>query len=386
MVYRPDIIIIGAADRNVGKTEFASELIRRLAAPGHPVLGVKITTIKEEGGRCPRGGTGCGVCTSLQGRYEIIEEQTSGPAKDTHRMLAAGASKVYWLRVLHRHLAEGLSELLKLLPPGIPVVCESNSARLALHPGLFLVLRRHGSSLVKPSCAKVIDYADRLVEFTGDAWDLTPRQLRFADGIWQLPHPNATAIILAGGESRRMARDKSMLPVCGQPMIGHIASQLRPLFATILIGANAPEKYAFLGCPVVPDQAPGAGPLMGMASCLAASNSELNFIIGCDIPTVQPGLIRQLLEAGRDADIAIPRTAHGPEPLFAVYRRSTVLPLAHQLLAAEKRRITELLPGLKVTFLDLEKADWYHNLNTPKEYRGFCTEQDNHETHEKGEC
>ena len=60
----PNVLLLGAADRNVGKTEFACQVIRR-HAPRWPVYGVKVTPIRGDGAACPRGGNGCGVCSTL---------------------------------------------------------------------------------------------------------------------------------------------------------------------------------------------------------------------------------------------------------------------------------------------------------------------------------
>ena len=82
MLELPGMLMIGAAGRNVGKTELACSIIRSAAAQNE-VTGVKVTTIADEKGRCPRGGKGCGVCSSLKGDWCITEE-TDGPAdKDT---------------------------------------------------------------------------------------------------------------------------------------------------------------------------------------------------------------------------------------------------------------------------------------------------------------
>ena len=101
------ILMIGAAARNVGKTEFACRLIAQWKGR-QPVVGIKVTTVRERDGRCPRGGEGCGACSSLKTPYCITEEQNAEGHKDTCRMLRAGADSVFWLRAfaeLERRLA-----------------------------------------------------------------------------------------------------------------------------------------------------------------------------------------------------------------------------------------------------------------------------------------
>lgn len=369
----PNMLLIGAADRNVGKTEFACALIRRYAGT-YPVMGIKITTIADgTGTRCPRGGAGCGVCSALSGRYCITDEREAPPGKDTGRMYAAGASRVYWLRTRQNALQEGLEDLLRRIPADTPVVCESNSAREVIEPGGFLVIRRKGSASVKASCQAVLGLADRIVEFDEAAWNYPPDLVVFSQGQWAV-REQAAAIVLAGGNSRRMGRDKSLLPLGGKPMIVQVIAQLEPLFAAVLIGANAPEKYRFLKLKIVPDHAPGQGPLMGLVSCLEASPYELNFVTACDIPSMQVRLIRSMLRAADGFDVVIPVCEDGNyEPLYAVYRK-TVLAAAKAVLQRGGRRIVETFDALRVRSVPLTGAGWYLNLNTRDEYRAAAAD------------
>jgi len=370
MIRIPNMLMIGSAGRNVGKTEFACELIKKYA-PSEWVIGLKITTIKEADGKCPRGGEGCGVCSSLRGRYMITKERDGPSGKDTVRMLRAGARSVVWLRVLKEHLEEGLTELLKQIPPGACVICESNSARLAAEPGMFLVIREKGSKEAKASCQTVIGHADKIITFQGDGWDVSPEKITFKDGGWSLEKTAATAVILAGGKSRRMGQDKSLLPLNGQPMIGHIAETLESHFDEILIGADDVGKYSFLKRPVIPDQKPDQGPLMGILSCLERSKNDLNFVMACDVPEPDVAFIAEMLSGADGYDIVMPVAENGRyETLFAVYRKS-IIPHAKELLAGGKRRMVELFDRVNVKFIEVDETSWQKNLNTQAEYSRY---------------
>lgn len=199
---RPDILMIGSAGRNAGKTLLACDLIRR-HAPIQPLVAVKVTTIKETSGACPRGEGGCGVCHDFQGQYDLAQVHDGPPNKDTTRLLEAGASKVFWLRVRDAHLAEGIEATLKQITDGQPSIWESNSARRVLTPSAFLVLREKGNARIKESCQRVMDVADRILDFDGTGWDLSPDRITFSAGCWHI-RQDAAAIVLAGGQSRRM--------------------------------------------------------------------------------------------------------------------------------------------------------------------------------------
>ena len=77
-----------------------------------------------------------------------------------------------------------------------------------------------------------------------------------------------------------MGQDKALLPVAGRSLIEHLVDQLRPHFAEILVSANDPERYAFLGLKVVADRHPDVGPMEAVASALEQSPCEQNFIVG----------------------------------------------------------------------------------------------------------
>ena len=195
MIDKKNIIIIGATTRNVGKTEFVCNLISRVAAES-PVYGLKISAVEYENGKCDHcDGTKCEVCSSLEGTFEIIEESKADlkspenngfSGKDTQRMLHAGADKVYWLKVKNNYFAEGAEKLLSMIPDNVCVVCESNSLRQIVKPGVFVVIAQKGLKEMKPSCEQVIKHADRIITFNGDSWDFQPDTITFNKNEWRL--------------------------------------------------------------------------------------------------------------------------------------------------------------------------------------------------------
>lgn len=373
MFQRNNILIIGSTGRNNGKTEFACRLIGNLSEK-REVIGVKITTIKEDGGKCPRGEKGCGICGTLTQPYDLITETCRDSGKDTARMLNAGAKKVYWLRVHKRYLKEGINELLKNIPENTVVVCESNSSRLELEPGLFLVIRNPHENTIKQSCAEVYHFADKIIYFNGRGWDFEPAKIDFRNGRWAMKE-NATAVILAGGRSSRMGEDKSLMKINNQPLISVIAKQLDNVFGEILIGANNEEKYRFLNRRIIPDIEKGKGPLMGILSCLKASQSEINFFTACDIPLMNTDFIKEMSEVGRYYDAVVPVSDNGrkPETLFAVYNRR-LINVIEETLKDGKTRITDFFDKANVHFIPMKNKEWYYNLNTKENY--YCYLED----------
>jgi molybdopterin-guanine dinucleotide biosynthesis protein A len=368
MIEIAGMLMVGALGRDSGKTEFACSLISNFSSKSS-IVGIKVTTVADADVACPHG-AGCGACSSLDGNYDITEEKDRQSDKDTSRMLAAGAARVFWLRAIKTHLAEGISALLETIGTNAICVCESNSLRHVAEPELFLMVAGRQDQEPKPSAVEVGPYVDRKVSFDGNRFDIGLDEIGLTDGTWSL-RTEATAIIMAGGGSTRAGQDKSMLQVAGEPMIKYIYDQLRPHFNQILVSANDPGKYGFLGADVVADRIADQGPLMGIASAMEASAMEVNFVIACDIPQVDIFLMRRMLRECRDCDAVVPRL--GPsqyEPLFAVYRKS-ILRTMNELLASGRCKIDEVYEHCKINYIDITNGRSLANINTMADYREF---------------
>jgi molybdopterin-guanine dinucleotide biosynthesis protein A len=167
--------------------------------------------------------------------------------------------------------------------------------------------------------------------------------------------------------------DKCMLLINGKSIIESICEQLYGHFDQILISASDLKKFAFLDLEIVPDKEPNQGPLMGIASALKASASELNFVTACDIPKIEIAYVRRMLKEAelRKADIVLPITSEGKhEPLFAVYRKSS-LEVINKVLSSGGRKISDVFELCKVRTIEMSDEDWLVNLNTIDEYEEF---------------
>jgi len=368
MLLRPDTFIIGAAARKTGKTAFACRVIGNLA-PRVAVIGIKITPAHEDE-PCPKDGDGGGECREFDGPFRITEAASPSSATDTGRMLQAGASRAFWLQVRREHLREAVETLFAGIPEGACIVAEGNSVRTVLEPGLFVLLREKANPETKPSFREALPQADRVGLFDGREWDFPPEDCRFFDGRWFI-RPRASAVILAGGDSRRMGLDKALLPIAGKPLIARIADRLKELFAEVIVGANRIEDYRFLDLEIVPDREPGQGPLMGIASCLERAAEDLAFVTACDVPEIDLSFIHRLIGLARGYDMVLPVTGDRRyEPLFAVYRK-TVVPAALDILRQGGRRIIDLLDRVDVRLVEVSGTDLFRNINTLDDYRKY---------------
>lgn len=186
MVRWPGMLLVGGAGRNSGKTRLSCALIRSFGRR-YPLVGLKVTAIQDRDGPCPRGNEdGCGVCTSLEQNYLITREDGSPEGKDTSLMLEAGAERVFWLRVLREQLLQGAQALLRRVGQDALCICESNSLRQVVEPGVFIIARAKGARSIKPSSRAVLHLAHRVALSDADGLDITPEDFDVVDGGWIL--------------------------------------------------------------------------------------------------------------------------------------------------------------------------------------------------------
>jgi FdhD protein len=183
-----------------------------------------------------------------------------------------------------------------------------------------------------------------------------------------------TGVILAGGESRRMGSDKSLLPLDGGRFIDHAYRTLAALFDEVLIVTNSPDLYAGLPCRKVPDLYPLKGSLAGIHSGLSHARTDKIFVVACDMPFLSAEVIRRLCAGGEAADVIIPRSERGVEPLHALYD-TRCLPAVEELLDAGEKKIVRFFPRVRVcevptaAFTDCDpEGRSFRNINTPQEY------------------
>ncbi len=182
-----------------------------------------------------------------------------------------------------------------------------------------------------------------------------------------------TVVILAGGQSRRMGRDKLLLPLSGERLLDRAVRRYGEVFPRVLVSVSGPERYPELGDWRVFDVFPGAGPLAGLHAGLLASGDDV-FLTGADMPFSSPEKALLLASLCGEKDACVLTDASGRwEPLFGCYR-STVLPRAAELLFSGRRSMGALLASValrEVTLAELgEGPDSLitRNVNVPEDY------------------
>lgn len=194
-----------------------------------------------------------------------------------------------------------------------------------------------------------------------------------------LQKPTVRGYVLAGGGSTRFGRDKALAKLDGKPMV----SRMRELLANVTGGVNvvaAPGKYTDLDVSALKDRWPGEGPLGGIITALMATaesgGAEWNLIVGCDMPFLTREWLSYLVERAlvSSAEVIVPRSANGLEPLCACWRSSATEAL-QRAFDIGIRKVTQAMKQLQMEIID--ERDWkrfdsagrlFWNMNTAADY------------------
>jgi molybdenum cofactor guanylyltransferase len=178
--------------------------------------------------------------------------------------------------------------------------------------------------------------------------------------------------ILAGGQSSRMGAEKAFLQFGSCTLLERAIAILRPLCEVAIVGD--PAKFSPHGT-VIEDVYPGRGPLAGIHAALLHSSAELNLMLAVDMPLVPSELLAFLFAAAAstDAQVTVPHTARGFQPLCAVYRRPFAA-VAEQALKGGQNKIDALFAAIPVRVIEGEELasagfsdQVFLNLNTPED-------------------
>jgi len=161
------------------------------------------------------------------------------------------------------------------------------------------------------------------------------------------------AIVLAGGASSRMGFCKSKIKMGGEYLLASNIETIRPSFKEISLVVSK-ENHFFSSLPlrkVVNPYHPSCGPITGLLVGMKNSDAPFSFVMACDMPFVNMGIINRLLEiVEEDDDVVIPHSPDGYEPLFALYSRRC-LPVFERMVRNKEFRIQRMFPHLRVKYL-----------------------------------
>jgi molybdopterin-guanine dinucleotide biosynthesis protein A len=170
-----------------------------------------------------------------------------------------------------------------------------------------------------------------------------------------------SCIVLAGGKSKRLGRNKVVEIIGKQSLLERVVSRLSSFGAEIIIVAakdsNLPQLADYPAVKVIQDIYPGRGSLGGIYTGLKASGSFHNLVVAGDMPFLNLRLLRYMLDVVNGYDAVVPRVSPTIfEPLHAIYSKNCVLPL-ERLILENKFMILELYPLVKVKYVETGEID-----------------------------
>ncbi len=159
-----------------------------------------------------------------------------------------------------------------------------------------------------------------------------------------------SAIVLAGGRSSRMGRDKASLPVGNTTLLDHVIGRIRPLVHDVIVAAAGAQQIDVPGVTVVRDARAGGGPLAAVAGALPAAAHDLVLVVAVDTPLIEPAIVGALLARAHGVDAVVPVVSEHPQPALAVYHRPALLRAA--ALTGTGAGFRDALDHMRVCWLD----------------------------------
>ncbi len=184
---------------------------------------------------------------------------------------------------------------------------------------------------------------------------------------------DCTALILAGGDSRRMGRDKATLILDGKTLLESVTATMQQVFPQVIVSGR--KLRAGVDVPQVLDEQQASGPLAGLIAGLALVETPWVFAVACDMPFVTPAVVLQLASYRRGHQAVVPVAGGYPQPLAAFYAASTLEVMRANLAAGDKslRGVLQKLEVRYVSEAELRDADpqlrSFLDLDTPQDFQ-----------------
>ncbi|MCH7745134.1 MAG: molybdenum cofactor guanylyltransferase [Chloroflexi bacterium] len=188
---------------------------------------------------------------------------------------------------------------------------------------------------------------------------------------------DVSGIVLAGGMSRRLGRDKAVELIGGEPLIARAIGRLSQVSEEIVVVVNDIERASALLLPesanIAVDIYPGKGSLGGIFTGLSAANGDWGIVVACDMPFLNVVLLKHMVSLRDGFDAVVPILAGQPEPTHALYSKAC-LPHIERKLKADELKIANFFSDVRVRFIledDIDRLDperlSFFNVNTQQD-------------------
>ncbi len=371
-----NMLLVGSTVRNIGKTTFASSIINKWKDE-YPIIGLKITTIHDKSGKCQHGNEGCGICTNIKDNYVILEEKSENK-KDTGVLLSSGAMKVYWIRSLKDKLFEAINEFLNMIPKNTIIVCESNTLRKYVKPGVFVMMTKENSGKIKETALNVINEADFLVDLDLNSIDDVIGKIKINNydnnyfiepiSFWA---KGFSLVILAGGKSSRMGSDKADLKYDNKSFLEILIEKGRECgFSDIVISGY---KNSICGITPVKDEIIERGPLGGMYSAFNAVKNPYCLVLSVDIPKINIKSLVPMAQSHIKGDKGATLLSKDGkiEPLIGIYN-ADLRKNIYEIIKDRSASVLKLFDEMGYNAFNFEgDSKMLQNINTKEDYESL---------------
>lgn len=184
------------------------------------------------------------------------------------------------------------------------------------------------------------------------------------------------AVVLAGGDSKRLGQPKALLDFYGQPLIKVVVNYLSELFTEITLVTDRPDLYDDLPVRLTGDllKEGQKSPLRGIHAGLSSSTLPYQFVVACDMPFLNLDLIRYMGQFTADFDAVVPRIGSYYQPLYAFYKRSCI-DIIEKQVSLGRYKVTDFFANLKTRYILLPEIlhfdpdqESFININTWDDY------------------
>jgi molybdopterin-guanine dinucleotide biosynthesis protein A len=183
---------------------------------------------------------------------------------------------------------------------------------------------------------------------------------------------SVTGVVLAGGKSTRMGKNKALLRYQGKNLIDAPIEKLSKIFSQVCLSVRDQEDFSEYNLRKIADSYPDIGPIGGITSILKAGIGKA-FCVACDMPFLNEAFIQHLCSF-EGFDGVIPRWKGREEMLHAVYS-DALLSVFEASIAAQKYKLKDALRASRVRFVTEEEighfdptGKMFQNVNTPSDY------------------
>jgi molybdopterin-guanine dinucleotide biosynthesis protein A len=180
--------------------------------------------------------------------------------------------------------------------------------------------------------------------------------------------------VLAGGENTRFPYLKGFIEVEGATLIERTAEKLKTVTEEVVISTNEPERYFYLGLPLIGDVIESRGPASGIVSVLISTGAERVFVTACDMPFINTELVSYIIDRS-GKQVTVPVINGRAEPMLAVYSRG-VIECFENGIGSGRSSLNDMLKELDVLYIEEEEVRKidpegrsFLNINTLNDYK-----------------